>query len=77
MRELYLTQMKTGQKGIVKEVAGGHDVTRRLEAMGLRPGKTIVKVGAHFWRGPVTVKIGPSVVAIGYGMAGKVLVEVD
>lgn len=77
MKQMYLTQMEVGQKGTVIEIAGGYHVTRRLEALGIRAGKTIVKAGAHFWRGPVTVRVGGSIIAIGFGMAGKVLVEVE
>jgi ferrous iron transport protein A len=77
MKELTLTQMKVGQGGTIVNIEGGFGVTRRLEVLGVRPGKRIVKVSSHFWRGPVTVKIGNSPIAIGYGMASKVLVEVD
>jgi ferrous iron transport protein A len=77
MKELSLTQMKVGQGGMVLRIEGGTGVARRLEVLGLRPGKQIVKVSGHFWRGPITVKIGNAPIAIGYGMAGKVVVEVE
>jgi Fe2+ transport system protein FeoA len=43
--------------------------------MGILPGKRIIKVSSMFMRGPVTVQVDRVQVAIGFGMAGKVLVE--
>ena len=50
---------------------------RRLEALGIRPGKRITKVSSMFMRGPVTLQIDHYQVAIGHGMAGRILVEID
>jgi len=44
-------------------------------ALGIRPGKRITKVGSMFMRGPVTVQLDSTQVAIGFGMANKVIVE--
>ncbi len=71
-----LTQMQPGETGIVKEIQGGQGFIRKLQSMGLRPGKKIAKVSSHFWRGPQTVKIGNIQIAIGFGMARKISVEV-
>ena len=76
MEQMYLTQLKTGQAGVVKEITGGHGAARRLESLGIRPGKKITKISSHFWRGPVTVMVDKMKVAIGHGMAEKILVEV-
>lgn len=79
MREMFLelTQLKSGQKGVVIEVQGGLGLIRRLESMGIRPGKKITKISAQFWRGPQIVKVDNSQVAIGFGMAGRILIEVE
>jgi len=73
---IQLTKMKSGQSGVVVGFAAGHDVARRLEAMGLRLGKTIKKLSGEFW-GPVTVQVGHTQIGIGRGMASKVMVEVE
>jgi ferrous iron transport protein A len=39
-------------------------------------GKKVTKVSAQLMRGPVTVRIDNSQVAIGFGMAKKILVEI-
>ena len=74
---LELTQLKSGQKGVIIEVQGGLGLIRRLESMGIRPGKKITKISAQFWRGPQIVKVDNSQVAIGFGMAGRILIEVE
>jgi len=71
-----LTQMQPGEAGIVKEIQGGHGLIRKLQSMGLRPGKKITKVSSHFWRGPQTVEVGNIQIAVGFGMAKSILVEV-
>ena len=76
MEETVLTQLKAGQTATVKEIRGGNDVAHRLSSLGIRPGKEITHVSSHFWRGPITVRIGKSKVAIGHGMAQRIIVEV-
>ena len=70
-----LRQMRTGQSGIVVQIQGGHGLINRLSALGIRPGQRITKVGSTFMRGPVTIKVGNAQVAIGFGMANKIIVE--
>ena len=71
-----LTQMQPGEIGIVKEIQGGHGIVGKLQSMGLRPEKKITKVSSHFWRGPQTVEVGNIQIAVGFGMAKLILVEV-
>ena len=71
-----LTDLKSGQEGIIKSVQGGHGAVRRLEAMGIRPGIKIRKSSAQFMRGPIGVKAGNTSLALGYGMAQKIMVAV-
>jgi len=72
-----LTHMKAGDTGIIKEIQGGESFTKKIQSMGIRPGKKIKKVSSHFWRGPQTVEVGSTRVAIGFGMAKKILVRVE
>ncbi len=71
-----LTQLQPGETGIVKEIQGGHGIIRRLQSMGVRPDKKITKVSSHFWRGPQTVEIDNIQIAVGFGMAKRILVDV-
>jgi len=72
-----LTEMQPGESGVVVETQGGCEFLRRIQSMGVRPGKKIKKVSSHFWRGPQTVMIDNLRVAIGYGMAKKIFVEIE
>ncbi len=68
--------MGYGKEGRVVSIGGGMGLRRRLEALGVRVGVKIKKTSAHFMRGPVVVRTGNTEVAIGYGMARRVMVEV-
>jgi ferrous iron transport protein A len=70
-----LTQMQSGQSGVVAEIQGGFGLIDRLNALGIMPGKRITKISAMIARGPVTIEVDRVQVAIGFGMAKKIIVE--
>jgi len=72
-----LRQMQSGQSGKVIQVQGGYGLVNRLSALGIRPGKRITKVSSMLMRGPVTIQSGNTQVAVGFGMANKIIVEVE
>jgi ferrous iron transport protein A len=74
---LKLVEMEAGKPGTVFKILGGICLKRRLEAMGIRPGATIVKIAGSPLGGPVVIRIGPMRLAIGRGMAAKVMVDVE
>jgi ferrous iron transport protein A len=76
IKEIPLISLKRGQSGRIVQIEGGYGMTRRLSALGIRPGKRITKIGGMFMRGPITVKVGVSTVALGFGVASKVVVAV-
>ena len=76
-KQLPLSQMEAGQSGIVVQIQGGHGLINRLSALGIRPGKKVTKVSSMFMRGPVTVQAGNSQLAIGFGMANRILVALE
>jgi ferrous iron transport protein A len=69
--------MGIGQTGIIIEILGGRGLIRRLEALGIRPGKKVTKISTTLFHGPVTLKIGNTQVAVGFGMSRKIIVQVD
>jgi len=77
MAAIDLSQMMAGQTGRIIGFNGGRGLVQRLESMGIRLGVQITKVSGQIMRGPVVVRLGNTQVAIGFGMARKVLVEVD
>ncbi len=72
-----LTQMRAGECGKIVELHGGRGMILKLEAMGIRQGVKITKISSQIMRGPVIVKVGNTQVAIGFGMARRVLVNTD
>jgi ferrous iron transport protein A len=75
--QLTLAEMKAGQTGIVVGVLGGHGLIQRLDALGIRPGRKVTKLSSTLFRGPVTLRVNNSQVAVGFGMARKIIVEVE
>ncbi len=75
-QQMTVRNMRAGQLGKVVEIQGGAHLASRLNSLGIRPGKRITKVSSMVLRGPVTIQVDRSQVAIGFGMAGKILVEV-
>jgi len=70
-----LTQLKEGEKCKVVDIHGGCGMVKKLDALGIRTGKEITKINSQFLRGPVIVRIGNTQIAIGYGMAVRIIVE--
>ena len=74
-KQITLAQMKIGQSGTVVQIQGGYGMVNRLSALGVRPGRRITKVSSMFMRGPITIQVDRAQVAIGLGMAKKIIVE--
>jgi len=67
--------MKVGEQGTVFEILGGIGLKRRLMAMGIKPGVTIERTVASPFCGPVVIRIEHIRLAVGFGMANKIVVE--
>ncbi len=76
MYRVDLTQLEVGESGTVVEIQGGFGLVRRLESLGIRVGKKLTKISSQFMRGPITVRIDNFQVALGFGMARKIIVRV-
>jgi ferrous iron transport protein A len=70
-----LTMLKAGQRGRIVDIQGGPGMINRLSALGVRPGGRVTKVSSMLMRGPVTVQVGGTQVAMGFGMARRVIIE--
>jgi ferrous iron transport protein A len=70
-----LTQINKGKTVKVVEITGGQQFQKKIDAIGLRIGSRIVKLSTQVMNGPVTIKIGSTKLAIGHGMAKKILVD--
>jgi ferrous iron transport protein A len=68
--------LEPGEKAVVAAIHGGCGVIGRLDSMGIRPGVILEKISGQPFRGPVVVQIGRSRIALGFGMARKIRVEI-
>lgn len=57
------------------EVIAGSVLSRRFMSMGIYKGRELVKLSQCAMRGPVTIRVGRSVLALGRSMAAKILVD--
>ena len=69
--------MRAGQSGTVIQIQGGQGIINRLYAIGIRPGKKVTKISSMLIRGPVTIKVDRAQMAIGFGMASKITIELN
>jgi len=72
-----LSQMRAGQTGKIMSFDGGRGLVKKLESMGIRCGVQITKVSGQIMRGPIIIRVCNTQVAIGFGMARKILVRID
>ena len=76
-KQTTLAGMQIGQSSVVVQIQGGHGLVNRLNSLGIRPGKRITKTSSMIMRGPVTIQVDRAQVAIGFGMARRIIVELD
>ncbi|MBU0503415.1 MAG: FeoA family protein [Candidatus Omnitrophota bacterium] len=77
MKKITLTQIKEGSKARIIEISGGHNLIDRLMNMGVYKGKEVTKLSHIGLRGPVVIKAGRSILALGHGVAAKIIVEAE
>ena len=68
-----LSMAKENEMLRIEKILGGNNLRQRLSAMGLYEGNT-VKVYSNGSNGPVIVAVANSKIAIGRGMAQKIIV---
>ena len=71
--EIPMSMLQTGEFGVLKSYTGGKEMLGRCLSMGFTPGST-VKMIENFGRGPVLAKVHDVEVALGQGMAAKIMV---
>jgi len=72
---LTLAELKRGKIAEIKQIKGGLGFQRRVATLGIRAGKKIQKVAEQPLRGPIVLEVDGCRVALGRGMAARVLVE--
>ena len=77
MKKMSLVQMKENHKGKVVEISGGAGLQSKLMNIGVYKGKEVTKLSHIGLRGPVVIKSGRSILALGHGMAARILIETE
>jgi len=77
MKRISLLSLKADHKGKVLEISGGGNLQNKLMNMGVYKGREVIKVSHIGLRGPVVIKTGRSILALGHGIAAKVIVEAE
>ena len=67
--------MSRGHTGTVVDIHAGRTLRARLDSLGIRPGKRIVKLSNMLMHGPVMVEVDRAQVAVGYGIARRIVVR--
>ncbi|MDD5129901.1 MAG: FeoA family protein [Candidatus Omnitrophica bacterium] len=75
MKKISLVQIKPEEKVNILEILGGSNLESKLLSMGVYKGKQITKLSHIGLRGPVVIKSGRSILALGHGVAEKIIVE--
>lgn len=75
MKRSSLVQLKANHRGKVVEILGGTNLHVRLMNMGLYKGKEVVKLSHIGLRGPVVIKVGRGILALGHNVAAKIIIE--
>lgn len=75
MKKISLLQLKADQKAKIIEILGKTNLEAKLMNMGVYKGKEVTKVSSIGLRGPVVIKTGRSILALGHSIAAKVIVE--
>lgn len=73
MQNTPLSNLRPGETGIVVQIAGGHGVRQKLALRGIKEGSWLRVISS---RGPVVVESNGGQIAVGRGMAQKIIVEV-
>jgi len=73
--ERYLTDLAKGEEGIIVAIQAGWGLQQRLRRLGLAEGQVIRKLSDLALGGPVVVLVNRAQVAIGRGMARRILVR--
>jgi len=70
-----LDHLQRDRKARIVAIQGGRGLRHNLEQMGIHPGDLISVAGSGVFRGPILVEIHGSRVALGRGVAQRILVE--
>jgi Fe2+ transport system protein FeoA len=75
MKKISLVQIKANEKVRILEILGGSNLENKLLSMDVYKGKSVTKLSHIGLRGPVVIKVGRSILALGHSVAEKIIIE--
>ena len=72
-----LDQLQPGRSATILTIEGGPGVQQRLLQIGLHPGDTVSLASRGAFHGPVLINVAGMQVALGQGIARKIVVSPD
>ncbi len=72
-----ITEMRIGEEGTIVGIKDKEPFPRRLWVLGLFPGKKIRKLSSSLAGGSVVLRCGTQELALGRGLATRIMVEVE
>lgn len=76
MIEKLLTELSPDEEAEIITINGGWIMRARLKELGIVAGKKIKKISSIGTRGPVIILVNRAQVAVGAGMASRIVVKV-
>ncbi|MHA1731543.1 MAG: FeoA family protein [Promethearchaeota archaeon] len=73
-RLINLAELPDGREAVIVRINAGRRALQRLCALGLTPGTRVKKIRSAPFRGPVQLSVRNSSLAIGRGLAYKIVV---
>ena len=73
--EIPLSQLREGMVARIKYLTGGFGLQRKILALGIRIGKNVKIISSHRFGGPIVIELDGMRIAIGRGVANKIIVE--
>ena len=70
-----LLDLPVGARAEVMSLRGGFGLQRHLASLGIMPGKIVQKITTQPMGGPIMLEVEGARIAIGRGMAGRVVVR--
>ncbi|MEA2055886.1 MAG: FeoA family protein [Candidatus Thermoplasmatota archaeon] len=73
--EKKLSEMKYGEKGVVKRI--DENLRKQVAGMGIRVNKKLKMTTKQPIKGPVVITVDESNISLGLGIADKIIIEVE
>jgi ferrous iron transport protein A len=70
-----LLDLLPGSRAVVSAIHAGTNLQRRLAAMGLRPGQTVLMLRRGWWSGPLHLRVGMTELMIRRRDAASIALE--